>query len=142
MPKIYRSMKKEADDKPVVDATGKGLGVRNEPVNGVVDIDVDDDGMVLMNGKGMSVAPAWRDLPIHLISKRLKSIFPAARGRMDVYCFTTGQGDFANGELSESLNLSVDRPEHGVVAPASSMSITQYQDALADTRDSWNIDES
>jgi hypothetical protein len=142
MPKIYRSMKKELDDKPIVDATGKGLGVRSDPVNGVVDIDVDDAGMVLMNGKGMSVAPAWRDLPIHLISQRLRTIFPAARGRMNLYCFSSGEGNFANGKVSDSLTLVVDQPKHGVVAPARNISVTQYQDALSDTRDNWNMDES
>ena len=38
MPKIYRAMRKADDGKPLVDATGKGLGVRGEPVNGVVDV--------------------------------------------------------------------------------------------------------
>ena len=37
MPKIYRSMKKGDEGNPIVDATGKGHGVRGAPVNGVVD---------------------------------------------------------------------------------------------------------
>jgi len=135
-------MKKAINDKPIVDATGKGLGVRVEPVNGVVDIDVDDEGMVLLNGKGMSVAPAWRDLPIHLISKRLRGIFPAARGGTGLYCFSSGEGDFATGEVSDSLTLIVDQPSHGVVAPSTEMSIAQYQNALSTTQDNWNLDES
>ena len=135
-------MKKEINDKPIVDATGKGLGVRVAPVNGVVDIDVDDAGMVLLNGKGMSVAPAWRDLPIHLISKRLKGIFRAARGGIGLYCFSSGEGDFANGEVSDSLNMIVDQPSHGVVVPSTAMTVAQYQNALSTTRDNWNLDES
>ena len=63
MPKIYRVMKKDDDDKPVVDATGKGLGVRGVPVNNMVDVDLDREGKVILNDKGMSVAAAWRDLP-------------------------------------------------------------------------------
>ncbi len=144
MPKIYRSMKKDIDDRPFVDATGKGLGVRVTPVNGVVDIDVDDAGMVLLNGKGMSVAPSWQDLPIHLIPKRLRGIFPSARGGIDLYCFSSGEGDFVNGGVSDldSLTLIVDRPLHGVVAPSKEMSVAQYQNALSTTRDNWNLDES
>ena len=144
MPKIYRSMKKDNDDRPFVDETGKGLGVRVTPVNGVVDIDVDDAGMVLLNGKGMSVAPSWQDLPIHLIPKRLRGKFPSARGAIDLYCFSSGEGDFVNGGVSDldSLTLIVDRPLHGVVAPSKEMSVAQYQNALSTTRDNWNLDES
>ena len=83
MPKMFRSMRKSEDEKPLVDATGKGLGVRGEPVHGVVDVDLDCEGKVILNGKGMSVAPAWRDLPYFLISKRLRHVFPAARGSLD-----------------------------------------------------------
>jgi len=54
-------MRKAEDDKPIVDATGKRLGVRGTPVNGKQDVDLDDDGKVVLNDKGMSVAPSWRD---------------------------------------------------------------------------------
>jgi len=41
MPRIYRSMKRADDGKPQVDASGKGLGIRGSPVNGVVDYEAD-----------------------------------------------------------------------------------------------------
>src|SRR5438445_192523 len=117
MPKIYRSMKKTGDDKPVVDASGKGLGVRGVPTNGVLDVDLDDQGRGVLNGKGMSVAPAWRALPYFLIPERLKDRVPRARGSNGLSCFTMGDGPFADGPVADGLDLLVDKPTHGVVAP-------------------------
>ena len=54
MPKIYRSMK-EDNGKPVIEATNNGLGVRVSPSSTVTDVDLDPDGKVILNGKGMSV---------------------------------------------------------------------------------------
>src|SRR3954449_5051421 len=100
MPKVYRAMRKADDDRPVVDATGKGLGVRGVPYNGVTDVDLDEAGNVVLNGKGMSVVPTWRDLPFFLIPKRLRPLVPSARGASDTFCFTTGVGPFGDGELA------------------------------------------
>jgi hypothetical protein len=130
------------DGKPTVDATGKGLGVRGIPVNGVIDVDLDEDGNVILNAKGMSVAPAWRDLPYFLIPKRLKAIFPAARGSSELYCFTTGEGNFADGPIADGLDLKTDSPKHGVVVPRASVPLDQFQSDLAKTRASWVIDEA
>ena len=142
MPKLYRSMRKGDDQKPLVDATGKGLGVRGEPVNGVIDVDLDLDGTVILNSKGMSVAPNWRDLPYFLISKRLGDQFPGARGAKDIWCFTMGEGSFSEGPVADGLDLKIDTPKHGVVAPRSSVLLDQYQADLASTRDYWTIDEA
>ncbi|HZZ18664.1 MAG TPA: hypothetical protein VFE25_04810, partial [Opitutaceae bacterium] len=94
-------MKKAEDDKPVVDATGKGLGVRGVPVNGVTDVDLDDQGNVVLNGKGMSVAPALGKLLPHLIPRRLRHKFPKAAGSPSLYCFTMGEGTFSNGPITD-----------------------------------------
>jgi hypothetical protein len=142
MPKIYRSMRKTDDGKPRVDASGKGLGVRGKPVNGVVDVDVDQDGQVILNGKGMSVAPSWRDLPYFLISRRLKNQFPAARGSADVFSFTMGEGLFADGPVASGLDLTTDSSSHGLVVPKYSVPLDQYQTDLANTLDRWIIDEA
>jgi hypothetical protein len=75
-------MKKADDDKPIVDVTGKGLGVRGTPVNGVTDVDLDVQNNVVLSGKGMSVAPRWRDLRISLSpsgSKRRRLLRGALR---------------------------------------------------------------
>jgi hypothetical protein len=142
MPKIYRSMKKGDEGKPIVDATGKGLGVRGAPVNGVVDVDIDRSGNVILNGKGMSVAPAWRDLPYFLVSRRLKKQFPRARGSLELFCFTMGEGPFADGTIAPGLLLKTDSSTHGLVIPQNSVSLSQYQTDLADTRDRWIVDEA
>jgi hypothetical protein len=142
MPKFYRSMRKADDGTPVVDASGKGLGVRGEPINGVVDVDIDEGGKVILNGKGMSVAPTWRDLPIFLISKRLRDKIPGARGAPGLYCFRHGAGPFADGPVAHGLDLKIDAPNHGLVVPQSSVPLDQYQLHLANTRSHWIVDEA
>jgi hypothetical protein len=142
MPKIYRSMRKEDDDKPKVDATGKGLGVRVEPVNRVTDVDLDREGRVVLNGKGMSVAPGWRDLPYFLIPQRLREKMPAARGSSRLHCFVMGHGAFQNAKITEELELRVDSAKHGVVVPRALVSVDRFQADLAATRDEWSIDEA
>lgn len=137
-------MKKDDDDKPVVEATGKGLGVRGEPVNGQTDVDLDPQGRVLLNRKGMSVAPQWRDLPFFLISKRLRHKVPSARGNSNLYCFAMGEGLFEDAEITEELTLIVDdgKATHGVVAPKNLVLLEEYQSHLAATRENWRIDEA
>ena len=90
MPKVYRSMMEEDDGKPLVEASNKGLGVRVGP-GGDVDL---EDGNVLLNGKGMSVAPNWRNLPYFRIPLALRDKFPAAR------CNTPGLRCFSMGKRS------------------------------------------
>tara|TARA_R110001592_G_scaffold349164_1_gene643918 strand:- start:98494 stop:98913 length:420 start_codon:yes stop_codon:yes gene_type:complete len=138
---MYRAMRKDSDDKPIVDSSGKGLGVRGVPVNGVTDVDLDSEGCVLLNNKGMSVAPRWRDLPIFLISKRLIDKVPGARGSSNLYCFTMGGGNFQDGDVSESLTLRVDSKSHGVICPMSLMRLADYEIELASTREQWGVDE-
>lgn len=142
MPKIYRAMRRADDGKPVVDATGKGLGVRGTPINAVVDVDLDAQGNVVLNSKGMSVGPAWRDLPYFLVSRRLKAKFPAARGAADLFCFTTGDGPFRDEKVAPGLDLKVDSPKHGHVVPQQLAPLQQFQADLAGTRDTWIVDEA
>ncbi len=141
MAKIYRSMKKANDGKPVVDDSGKGLGVRGVPVNGKIDVDLDQDGNVVLNDKGMSVAPAWRLLPYYLVPMHLAGKFPGARGK-NLHCFTMGDGPFEDGPVAEGLDLKRDRPEHGNVVPRASVRLDQFQTDLANTRDRWVEDEA
>jgi hypothetical protein len=142
MPKIYRSMKEEDDGKPVVDATGKGLGVRGMPVNNITDVDLDSNGKVILNGKGMSVASTWRDLAPHLVSKRLQDKLPKARGSVQLRCFTMGDGPFQHGPMADGLDFKRDTARHGLIVPNSSVTLDQFQDDLANTRDRWVIDEA
>jgi hypothetical protein len=95
-----------------------------------------------LNGKGMSVAPSWRDLPYFLILRRLKHLFPAARGSADLFCFMMGEGAFADGPVAAGLELKTDSSSHGVVVPRDSVLLTQFQTDLANTLDRWVIDEA
>jgi len=70
MPAIFRSMKADAVGLPSAEPTARGLGVRG-PDSPHPDVDLDPAGNVLMNGRGMSVARHWRDLPRHRIPERL-----------------------------------------------------------------------
>ncbi len=70
-PKVYRAMKKDNDEKPSVEQTASGLGVRLW-----ADISIDATGNVVLDNSGMSVAPAWRDLELHRIPKRLRTLVP------------------------------------------------------------------
>ena len=65
MPRMFRIMKKDAGDKPILGQTATTLGIRPGEVN------LDALGNVILNDKGMSVNPEWRVASIGLIPKRL-----------------------------------------------------------------------
>src|SRR5437868_2367489 len=85
MPKLYRAMKKADDDLPVVEPSARGLGVR-EPPSPNADVDTDANGMVILNGRGMSVTRHWRDLPYYRIPKRLDDGSNGAAGSNSDCC--------------------------------------------------------
>jgi hypothetical protein len=134
-------MRRAADEKPEVSCTGKGLGVRIKPVNGCVDVHLDDDGLVIRNGEGLSVAPHWRRLPHFLIPERLKDKVPKARGSDELHCFRMGDGEFADAALNDALEFLRDGSTHGVIAPRVPLTGEQFQERLANTRQNWDLDE-
>jgi len=136
-------MKRADDGLPAVGSNSKELGVRVPP-NANADIDLDENGDVTLNGKGMSVAENWRRLPPHLVPKRLKPIFPGASGSNNVGCYRFGQDPFLPGLLNTRLALVLkgNDPHAGNVVPARSVREREFQDALAATRDEWTIDET
>lgn len=91
---------------------------------------------------GMSVAPHWTKLPLFLIPKHLEHIVARARAKAGVRCFKMGNGGFESGALDGNLCLRVENEKHGLIEPATRMSIGDFQSCLAATCDSWNIDES
>jgi hypothetical protein len=105
------------------------------------DVCPDHEGMVKIRSGGMSVAPAWRVLPPHRIPMRLREQVPDARGKGNLACFRAGDGPFANGEVSATLNLRLDSATHGLVEPRSVVHLDVFQTALAATRSEWVIDE-
>lgn len=137
MPKVYRAMKKAEDNKPTVDQTASGLGVRPGR-----DINTDESGNVVLDGNGMSVSPGWRELALHRIPKRLGTIVPGARGSNNTHCFTMGTGPFQRGPFAQGLELIPDTITHAVVAPDAAVTLAQYEADLAATRPDWLIDET
>lgn len=138
MPLVYRSMLRDGD-RPEIGPDKKMLGVK---VAGdqYDDITPDATGRVHPGTGGMSVSPAWRDLPPHRIPKRLRAICPKAAGNNGMECWRLGSGPFESGSITDRLHLRVDSQTHGLVEPATMMSLDEYQDALAETVDDWSID--
>jgi hypothetical protein len=137
MPLVYRVMKKDEDDRPTVEQSASGLGVRPG-----TDVDLDPQCNVIANGKGMSVSPAWREMPLLRIPKRLRDKVRGARGPNNRFCFQTGAGPFQAGEFAAGLELVPDSPRHGCIAPAQNIPLSRYQGDLAATRSDWQIDEN
>ncbi len=125
------------DDLPVIASSSHGLGVRPG-----TDVDVDAQNNVQVNGKGMSVAPNWRDINHKRIPKRLRPIVPGAMGSNNTFCFRYGQGVFAQGAFANGLTLEPDSTTHGNIAPAQVVPLATYEGDLAATRADWSEDET
>ena len=128
-------MRKESDGLPTVNPTS--LGVRPG-----FDVDLDAQSNVVVNGKGMSVAPNWRDINVNRVPKRLRPIVPGAGGSNNTFCFRAGHGAFVQGAFANGLTLEPDSPTHGNVAPAQVVPFATYEADLAATRPDWQEDES
>ena len=102
-------------------------------------VTTDGQGNALVNDKGMSVAPEWRDLPIFFIPPRLGT---GGRGKNSHSCFRRGTGAFQQGPCGNGLELVPDSPVHGVVRPDQVVPLADYLKNLADTREEWEIDEN
>src|SRR5439155_22000762 len=120
-------MKKDPDGLPTVSQTN--LGVRPG-----VDVDLDAQNNVLVNGKGMSVAPNWRNINRNRVPKRLRSIVPGAGGSNNTFCFRTGNGAFVQGAFANGLSLEPNSATHGNVAPAQVVPLATYEANIAATR--------
>jgi len=139
---LYRAMLADGD-RPQVGPTALTLGVRLPP-DEHADIAVNAEGLVEPRTGGMSVAPAWRLLPLHRIPRRLCAKFPRAAGKNALFLWRMGEGPFIEGPLGDHLFLRPDpaKPDrHRLVEPVVPMPVGQYQAALGATRDQWAIDE-
>jgi hypothetical protein len=130
-------------NRPQVGPAALALGVRLPP-DEHADIAVGADGTVEPRTGGMSVAPAWRLLPVHRIPRRLRAKFPRAAGKNAISLWRMGAGPFTEGPFADRLLFRPD-PEkpskHGFIEPAAQMPVDDYQGALAATQDQWAIDE-
>jgi hypothetical protein len=142
MPLIWKGMKIDGE-RPQVGHGATLLGVRVGPgVND--DINPDEDGFVRPGQGGMSVSPSVDALPSHRLPCRLRLAYPArfpdADGPNNLFCWSMGNGAFAEDQVAAHLRLRLDpdNPEkHGFVEPDDKMMLADYEAALAATRDQW-----
>jgi hypothetical protein len=137
MPRIFRVMKKADGERPLVGDSSTCLGVRVP-----TDIEPVADGSVHPGTGGMSVNPSLADCPPHLVPKRLRHLMPEARGSERNFVWRMGEGPYVRGPVADGLDLRPDRPGHGLVDPASPMSLDSYLAAIVVTRDRWDVDET
>ncbi len=137
MPQVFRIMSEDEDALPQVTPTAIGLGVRPE-----FDVDLGPNGHVLVNGKGMSVNPNWRNAPLFRIPKRLRNLKTGARGPNTNACFRFGEGAFQQGQFAAGLTLEPDSPTHGTISPNMTGPLVDYEAAIAATRAGWQKDET
>ena len=133
MPRIFRIIEKDADDKPTIGQSTGTLGIRPG------EVDFDAFGNVIVNDKGMSVNPDWRVAPISMIPKRLGT---GGRGSKTWYCFRRGAGAFQQAPCGAGLELLPDSPTHGVVRPVQPVLLAKYEADLHATRMEWEIHET
>ena len=129
----YRAMKKDADDLPTVEPSGRGLGVRPR-----IDLPVEEDGQVGPGTGGMSVSPGsiWF-LPPHRRPRRLGQ---GSTGRDEDVVFTVQRGRLDGHGLG--FRPDPNRPlQHGFVEPMERVPWSRYEQALTSTRPDWSNGE-
>jgi hypothetical protein len=140
MPLVYRAMRWEKDGPMVGHEHSDTLGVREVDVQLV-------DGLVHPGTGGMSVSPSKRELPPHLIPKRLRNQgYPEARrsnAKSDTFPCRTGNGEFADGPFCQGLQLRIDRNDltHGLVEPDRPVTLAEHRVAIEATRSNWDRED-
>lgn len=123
---LFRAMKEANDGLPVVGATARTLGARP-----VIDIPIDQNGMVWPRTGGISVTPNDpKKLPRH---RRPRSL--GGRGKDPVWCIPSSY-------LGPKLVYKADPnnpTSHGFIEPAFPITFDDYQRALTGTRGSWQL---
>jgi len=120
---IFRGMKDDGG-KPKIEPSARGLGAR--PGTGPrTDIPVDSNGMVHPDTGGISASPTPDDLPKH----RKPPEF-GGTGKDPVWKIDTD-------ELGDNLKYVPDKPGHGTIQPSKSMTLDEYQKALANLQDKF-----
>ena len=117
---VYRAMREAPDGGPLIGPTARTLGARPQ-----VDVPV-AGGLVRPNTGGMSTAP---DRPDNLHPLRRPPRYGGS-GKDPVWVF-----DLAH--LGKDLQFRQDSPTHGMIEPAVTLLLAEYQQRLADTRPFW-----
>ena len=124
MTELFRYMIEDRDGRPLIAQTAKGLGVR------AGEILSDGEGYVEPGTGGMSAVLDPRYLPKYRRPPKF-----GGDGEHPVW-------EIAEDERGEALTFRLDdkpEPKHGVVEPAWRMTLDEYVEALAETRDSWRV---
>jgi len=142
MPRLIRPMKCSNDGKPVIGTESKELGVRIPP-NSHADVDLDSNGAVILNRRGLSVASEWYFLLPHLIPKRYRGVREGAAGPNSLSIYRIGSGEFQDSEVNDHLLLALKpgNARHGNIVPRWLMHVAEFQAHLANTRDQWVVEE-
>jgi hypothetical protein len=128
---VYRAMRNAPDGLPAIGRSGKALGVRL-PGADVVDVHPDADGNVhpthdeKAQGLSVTLNDPRNGRPHHV---------PIAMGgtaRCPMY-------ELAVTSIVAPLELQPDAPNHGVIRPARSMTLGDYDQSLEATRPHWRI---
>ena len=120
--KLYRVMKVAPDGKPEVGTSGSMLGVRpRDPNNAnpkaVFDVSAANDVDPVLPGEGLSTSPD----PTSRQPRRNQAVF-----------------EINTDDLGPNLQPNHDKPSHCLLEPGQVMTLADYQQALANTRDLWN----
>jgi hypothetical protein len=124
-------------DFPEISASAAGLGVRPD-----VDVKLDDQQVIQPATGGMSVSPGWRVLKSWRIPRRLRPLCPRATGNDNLYCWRWDEYQFAATDLTDDLTLRIDDEHHGLVEPKKPVTLAEFQNLIALTRQQWQIDET
>lgn len=148
MPRIYTGMLADGD-KPMIVPNARMLGVRTPAdvtVDTEPDIRPDSNGNVYPATGGMSVSPTLMHLPGHRLPRRLKQLgVPNATGNNNLRVWALGEGPFQQEQIAPDLLLRPDPAKptaHGFVEPDRTMSMADYQAAVALAQNSWVLDEN
>jgi hypothetical protein len=125
--KLYRAMTPAADGLPQVGRSARKLGVRAADQAPNNDVDAALGADLVRPGEGMSVAP---DDPAHLAKNRRPPQVNGGVGKDPVW-------EIDVNDLGPDLQFHQDSPTHGTITPARSMTLSEYEAALAATRSEW-----
>lgn len=124
---LYRSMKKDSMNLPEVENSARGLGAREYDIPVV-------NSMVRPGTGGISVSP---DSPLHLPRHRrpgsLQGIGKDPVWKMDSKWLSIFRLKYRPDPLKPSV--------HGFIEPAVEMTFSEYQRALASTKEMWKMVE-
>ena len=117
--KLYRVMKVDVDGKPLVGIRFGMLGVRPKVPTSTnrSDVSAAKDNDSVYPGEGLSTSTDPESLP----TRRGERVF-----------------EIESDQLSTELKTNHDRPGHCLIEPANRVTLVEFQQALAETRDSWH----